>query len=115
MTPYHPDLECTLPGNVVERVRYFPRQLITADDMRAEQDYFRERLRRHNRYLHGWGVVCGCEVKLNVDKDHPWRVRVCCGYLITPAGDEVQISPARDFDLATEVRQPADPCAHPDP
>ena len=33
----------------LERVRYYPRQLMTAEDMRAEQDYFVERLRRHNR------------------------------------------------------------------
>ena len=29
----------------------------------AEQDYYREKMRRHNRYLHGWGVVCGCSVE----------------------------------------------------
>ena len=45
-----------------ERLRYFPRQLLTADDMRTEQQYFREKLRRHNRMLHGWGVVCGLQV-----------------------------------------------------
>lgn len=115
MTHYHPDIENALPSKVAERVRYLPRQLITADDMRAEQDYFRERLRRHNRYLHGWGVVCGCEVKLNVDQDHPWRVRVCGGYLITTGGDEVEIVQAVDFDPATELLRPADPCAHPSP
>jgi hypothetical protein len=115
MSAYEPSINSALQAKSVERVRYFPRQLITADDMRAEQDYFRERLRRHNRYLHGWGVVCGCEVKLAVDKDHPWRVRVCGGYLITPGGDEVQISEAVDFDLAVEARRPADPCALPSP
>lgn len=97
-----------------ERVRYFPRQLITADDMMAEQQYFREKLRRHNRYLHGWGVVCGCEVKpySGPDKDHPWQVRVCPGYLITPQGDEILITePGVDFDLAGDWRQAQDPCA----
>src|SRR4051812_8765778 len=27
----------------LERLRYFPRQLLTADDMRVEQEYFREK------------------------------------------------------------------------
>ncbi len=46
-------------GAGLERVHYFPRQLITANDMTAEQDYFRQKQRRHNRFLHGsrGGVV----------------------------------------------------------
>ncbi|PYV22134.1 MAG: hypothetical protein DMG27_18945 [Acidobacteria bacterium] len=42
--------------SIAERPRYFPRQLITPDDVTLEQDYFRNKLRRHNRLLHGWGV-----------------------------------------------------------
>jgi hypothetical protein len=49
--------------STLEFVRYFPRQLLTADDMRAADEYFREKMRRHNRMLHGWGVVCGCKVE----------------------------------------------------
>jgi hypothetical protein len=98
-------------GATRERVRYFSGQLITADDMRSEQEYFRQKLRRHNRYLHGWGVVCGCEVKPNHDKDHPWQVRVCPGYLITPQGDEICIPGPVDFDFAGDWRQAQDPCA----
>jgi hypothetical protein len=52
------DPTCVLCGTALERVRYFPRQLITADDMRAEQEFFLNKMRRHNRFLHGWGVVC---------------------------------------------------------
>jgi hypothetical protein len=52
--------DCTqLDSVALERVKYFSRQLLTADDMTADQDYFRNKMRRHNRYLHGWGVVCG--------------------------------------------------------
>lgn len=46
----------------LERPRYFPRQLITPEELNLEQRYFRDRLRRHNRLLHGWGVVCGAMV-----------------------------------------------------
>ena len=49
-------------NGVFERPRYFARQIITAGDMTLEQQYFRDKLRRHNYYLHGVGVVCGAMV-----------------------------------------------------
>jgi hypothetical protein len=100
-----------------ERVRYFPRQLVTADDMTAEQEYFRQKLRRHNRYLHGWGVVCGCAVVLPPTPvtGHPWQVVVCPGYLITPQGDEILIGQSATFDVAGDSRQLPDPCPNPSP
>ena len=49
-------------NSIAELPRYYPRQLITPADLTLEQDYFRDRLRRHNRLLHGWGVVCGALV-----------------------------------------------------
>jgi hypothetical protein len=93
----------------LERVRYFPRQLITADDMTAEQEYFRQRDRRHNRFLHGWGVVCGLAVEATNDKDHPWRVRVCPGYAIGPQGDEISVADPVYFDVATGASD-CEPC-----
>lgn len=93
----------------LECVRYFPRQLITADDMTTEQDYFREKLRRHNRMLHGWGVVYGCAVTAVNDKD--WQVQVGEGYVLTPRGDEIYIpEDVMPFDLAGDWMQPYDPC-----
>jgi hypothetical protein len=95
----------------LELVRYFPRQLITADDMRAEQEYFREKLRRHNRYLHGWGVVCGCNVTAAPDDDHPWQVKIEAGYVISPNGDEICIPSDMKYDLSSNWYQRNDPCA----
>ena len=43
----------------LERTRFFARQLVTPDDLTQDQIYFREKHRRHNRMLHGWGIVCG--------------------------------------------------------
>ena len=101
------DLNCLNCGQQLERVRYFPRQLLTADDMRAEQDYAREKLRRHNRFLHGWGVVCGCDLELIEDAKSP-QVRVCPGYVVGPQGDEILINDCVDVDLKLGVK--ADPC-----
>ena len=101
---------CETQGGL-ERVRFYPRQLIGADDLTQEQAYFRNKLRRHNRFLHGWGVVCGCEVRAVPTTKAPWQVVICPGYLLTPQGDEVYISSEAWFDLATCLVQSSDPCA----
>jgi hypothetical protein len=44
------------------RLRYFYGQMLGPADFQAEQDYFREKLKLHNRCLHGYGVVCGLDV-----------------------------------------------------
>jgi len=95
----------------LERVRFFPRQLLSADDLNAEQHYFREKQRRHNRYLHGWGVVCGCEVRPAPTATRPYQVMICPGYVITPQGDEIMIGAPALFDLATCMVNSDDPCA----
>jgi hypothetical protein len=94
-------LDCFQPELVeLERVHYFPRQLLTAEDMVADQDYFRQKLRRHNRYLHGWGVVCGLEVSPAPTGDLPWRVKVGFGYALGQAGDEIFVGQEVFLDLA---------------
>lgn len=45
-----------------DRLSYFYGQMLHARDLQLEQAYFREKLKLHNRCLHGWGVVCGLEV-----------------------------------------------------
>jgi hypothetical protein len=45
-----------------ERPRFFSGRLLTAEDLALEQDYFREKQKRHNRSLHGFGVVNGLRV-----------------------------------------------------
>jgi len=95
-----------------ERVRFFPRQLIAADDLNQEQLYHRGRLREHNRFLHGWGVVCGCDVQPAPTTDKPWQVRICPGYLVAPQGDAVHIRQQALFDVADCFLQSEDPCAY---
>jgi hypothetical protein len=102
------DLTCVCCGEPLERVRYFPRQLLTADDMRCEQEYFREKVRRHNRYLHGWGVVCGCTVEVVTVAKTP-TVRVCPGYAVGPQGDEIFVDRCIDVDLKTGASE--QPCS----
>ncbi len=89
---------------VSERPRYYARQLITADDLTLEQEYFRNKMRAHNRLLHGWGVVCGAHVCPNPDTNggyKPWEVIVEPGYVLGPYGDDIVIDRPRVFDLRT--------------
>ncbi|BDU01026.1 MULTISPECIES: hypothetical protein [Nocardia] len=87
----------------LERPRYFPRQLMTPDDLTLEAEYFRNRLRRHNIYLHGWGVVCGalvCPVRTIEGSDPtPWVVQVQPGYILGPFGDEIVIERPYEVSL----------------
>lgn len=78
-----------MPTNQTGLLRplYFDRQQLTAADLTAGQDYLRARLRRHNRYLHGWGVVCGIEVSAQL----PWHLQLGAGFALTPLGDEIDI------------------------
>lgn len=46
----------------LKRNRFFSGKLLTAEDLELEQEYFLEKLKRHNRYLHGFGIVFGLEV-----------------------------------------------------
>jgi len=97
--------EATCGPSIGERPRYYARQLITSDDLTLEQDYFRNRLRLHNRMLHGWGVVCGAQVCLlpknngNEKRFEPWMVVVKPGYALDPCGNEINIDCTRTIDL----------------
>ena len=86
-------------SGTLERVNYFNRQLLTAEDMTTAADYFLEKLRRHNRFLHGWGVVCGLGVTAAPIAGSPWRVQIGSGYALSPNGDEVFVGEAVCFDL----------------
>lgn len=84
----------------LERVNFFDRQLLTASDMITDRDYFLQKLRRHNRFLHGWGVVCGLAVTVPAQPASPWQVQIGSGYALGPFGDEIFVGDSVLFDLA---------------
>lgn len=107
-------LDCTQSdAAAAERVNYFPRQLLTAEDMFADQDYFRLKLQRHNRFLHGWGTVCGLLVTASPAGSPPWLVQIGAGYALGPYGDEIYVADPVTLDLSTcgasAVTNPCDP------
>lgn len=85
-----------------ERPRYYARQLVTPEDLTLDQEYFRAKLRRHNLFLHGWGVVCGARVAKAGSSENPtkWKAIVKRGYILGPFGDEIWI----EKDVCVDVR-----------
>jgi hypothetical protein len=76
----------------LRRVNYVTGQLLTAEDLQRDQEYFRDRLRRHNRALHGWGVVSGLGVDAVEHNDGSVTVTVTPGYALGPQGDEIVVA-----------------------
>ncbi len=84
----------------LERTRFYPRQLVGPDDLTQDQRYFRDKARRHNRLLHGWGIVCGACVRRN--PNNPCAVVVDPGYILGPYGDEIVIAEPASFDICKQ-------------
>lgn len=49
----------------LERARFFRGKVLTPEDLELQQQYFRAKLKRHNRTLHGFGIVSGLQVTIN--------------------------------------------------
>jgi hypothetical protein len=92
------------------RPRYFTGQLLTAEDLEAEQSYFLTGRRTHNRLLHGWGVVCG----LGVKPSGSGGVLVDTGPAMDRLGREIVVPAPQEMP---DPRQPIDdrgkPCGEP--
>lgn len=86
------------PPSPLKRVHYFQGQLLRVDDLQAEQEYLQERLRRHNRCFHGWGVVCGLELSVTGS-----RVVITPGLALDCMGNEVVLSELLSLDLPTSA------------
>jgi hypothetical protein len=70
----------------LERPRFITGKLVTAEDLALEQLYFLEKLRRHNRSLHGFGIVSGLKVTTESGK-----IAVGAGMALDCQGNEVII------------------------
>ncbi len=74
--------------HALRRPNFYEGQLLTADDLADEQSYFRARLGRRNRALHGAGVVTGLEV--SIDRSG------------AAGGDRLHVEPGLAFDARGE-------------
>lgn len=97
----------------LKRLQYFFGQVLSPQDFRDEQTYFREKLKLHNRCLHGFGVVCGLEVvpvrridPCDPEPDPHTRVRIRCGLAYDCAGNELVVRRDLIVDLPHQPPPP---------
>lgn len=88
----------------ISRLNYFFGRFLTADDFTSEQNYHREKQRRHNLHCHGLGVIQGLNVS-TAHKNSSWMVRIEPGVAIDPGGNEIELC------TAVELRLPESPTA----
>ncbi len=80
----------SLDVQALVRPNFYFGQLITADDLAAEQRYQRDRVRRHNRLAHGAGVVVGLDVRTSGND-----LVVSPGLAFDANGDEIVVDAER--------------------
>lgn len=77
---------------ILTRPHFFTGQLLDAATLQAEQDYQREKLRRHNLRLHGFGVVSGLDVHMETSSGTDrGRIILDPGYAIDGYGEEIAV------------------------
>lgn len=84
----------------LDRTRFFAGQLLTDADLNNEQSYWLAKSRLHNRYLHGWGVVCGMTVLCG--ECDGW-VTVKAGYALDPCGNDIIVCQDYPFNLIQAI------------
>lgn len=113
---------CIHPGHCwIERPKYFSGQLLTDEDLSLEQNYFREKMKLHNRHLHGWGVVCGLKVKCFpccTGHGASGKVLVESGHAIDCCGNDIIVCNETEYDVIKRIdelkqkkKAESDPCS----
>ena len=77
----------------LQRTNFFPGRLLTAEDLLAEQEYHREKQRRHNLHCHGGGVVDGLNVSIEKAASES-SVVIGPGVAIDAEGNEIHLCAA---------------------
>jgi hypothetical protein len=78
----------------LKRVNYHMGQLLTVEDFKQEQEYHLEKHRRHNRCLHGCGIVCGLEVSTEGN-----AICVGPGFALDCCGNEIWVHQAPELRM----------------
>lgn len=94
---------CKIPS--FERNHYFHGKTLSARDLIAEQRYFNEKRWLINRFVIGWGVVCGLDVRLD---DECLSVTQglaldCCGHELLVCAREALSADAIARELGIDV------------
>jgi hypothetical protein len=95
----------------LDRTRFFAGQLLTEADLNNDQSYWLAKSRLHNRYLFGWGVVCGMQVVCSPCEG--W-VTVKTGYAIDPCGNDIIVCSEQPFNVIQAIQGCCTPAQPPD-
>lgn len=104
-------------SGALERPRWFAGQLVGPADLEALQQWVITKARRHNRLVHGWGVVCGLAVTPMVSPDtgadEPWTVTVGAGSALSGCGDDISVAGRVRIDIRQPKPSGSDACTPP--
>jgi hypothetical protein len=84
----------------LNRPRFFTGKLLSSADLETEQEYFIKRMKLHNRYLHGCGVVAGLNVTLSAGT--PPAIVVSAGYALDAEGNDVLLASPQQGPLPVD-------------
>ena len=87
-----------------ERVKYSCGQLLTDGDLNTDQRYYIEKNKIHNRYLHGWGVVCGLKVLCHPKCGTKGNVLIEKGYALDCCGNDIIVCKDQELDLLAKIK-----------
>jgi hypothetical protein len=112
MSESRPRRALVAPPGALPRPNWETGGTLTAGEIALEKNYLVQRLRRHLRTVHGWGIVCGLNVVPALELGG-WNLFICPGYGIGPCGDEIYLRNAFAFDLRDYLwMQPANAQGH---
>jgi hypothetical protein len=89
--------------------RFFCGQLLSDQDLTTMLDWVKGK-NALTRYRHGWGVVCGLEVRCECSPASGTVIGVSPGYAIDCCGNDIVICCDAKFDLSSCCQPPAPPC-----
>ena len=94
-------------AGIFKRLRYFDGLMLKKEDFEAEQYYFHEKARLHNR-LHGDGVVWGLQLTLkNIPiegQDDIAKLHIEPGFALDCAGNEILVRESHRVDVEGKLR-----------
>lgn len=99
---FHPVDEDLLPDDPFTSLNYHFGMLLGVDDFETEQSYHRGKLRLHQGWLHGPGVIWGLDVLLNVEGG---EIQVERGLALDGAGRELHLDARACLDPGAWLEQ----------
>lgn len=74
-----------------KRVKYTHGLVLGQAEFLQEEYYLLEKNHLHNRSLHGYGTVCGLDIKLEDTDDNGPKLLIGAGIAVNPAGKEITV------------------------